>query len=261
MMSSARLFALPLGCWHKPGFISGSTRTTGSRPLGILRPVTSTIDAYVAELDAALLGPRRAKIDLLTEARDSLVDAAEAFESGGTDRIRAEREAVREFGTLGEIVPGYQAELAIAQGRRTVLALLFVFLAQPFVWGYSFRWVTSSSAEDPRSGFQAIDDFVERLGMVTILASLVAVLAYRIGMRYPAIRERIARTTAIFALAMCVAFAILGSLLTLISIKPNTSVLLVQLVWTVAFVLIPVFLIALSARRCLRMALPVSEPR
>ena len=37
----------------------------------------SVIDDYVADLDARLRGDRRAKADLLTEARDSLQDAAE----------------------------------------------------------------------------------------------------------------------------------------------------------------------------------------
>src|SRR5437868_9618472 len=38
------------------------------------------IDYYVAQLDKALTGPRSAKADLLTEARDGLMDAAEADE-------------------------------------------------------------------------------------------------------------------------------------------------------------------------------------
>jgi hypothetical protein len=215
--------------------------------------VTSAIDTYVAELDAALRGPRRAKNDLLTEARDSLIDAAEAYESGGADRAGAEREAVREFGELREVVPGYQTELALAQGRRTALLVLFVFAAQPFVWGYAFRWVTNTSVEDPRTGFQFADDLVERLGALTILVALLTVLAYRIGMRFPVVRDRLARITAYFALTVSAAFAVLATLLTLIGTKPTVQLLVINLVWTVAFMLIPVCVVAHSARRCLRM--------
>src|SRR5207244_7286136 len=81
------------------------------------------VDRYVAGLGAALRGPRRVKADLLVEARDSLVDAAEAYRAEGATQAEADRQAVAEFGTLAEIVPAYQAELAVAQGRRTALLI------------------------------------------------------------------------------------------------------------------------------------------
>lgn len=83
------------------------------------------IDAYVAELDGALTGPRGTKRDLVVEARDSLVDTADAFEAEGLEREEAERLAVTEFGEVSEIAPGYQAELTAVSGRR-LGALLFV---------------------------------------------------------------------------------------------------------------------------------------
>ncbi|GIH73767.1 permease prefix domain 1-containing protein [Planobispora longispora] len=83
------------------------------------------IDDYVTGLGRALRGPRGAKLDLITEARDSLLDAAEALELDGLDRPRAERAAVEEFGTIGEIAPGYQRELSVAAGRR-LAALIFL---------------------------------------------------------------------------------------------------------------------------------------
>jgi hypothetical protein len=83
------------------------------------------IDAYVAELGGILRGPRRAKADLLDEARDSLVDAVRAYQDRGLDRQAAERRAVEEFGDVAEIAPGYQTELGLVQGRRTALLVLF----------------------------------------------------------------------------------------------------------------------------------------
>src|SRR4051812_26337431 len=72
------------------------------------------IETYVAELGRTLRGPRRAKADLLAEARDSLVDAAGARERVGLPREEAEREAVAEFGAVPDIAPGYQTELGLA---------------------------------------------------------------------------------------------------------------------------------------------------
>jgi hypothetical protein len=86
---------------------------------------TSPIDDYVAGLRRLLHGPVRARRDLLAEARDGLLDAAEAYEAEGRTRAEAERLAIEDFGHPAEIAPGYQEELAVAQGRRTA-ALIFV---------------------------------------------------------------------------------------------------------------------------------------
>ncbi|MFC4585898.1 permease prefix domain 1-containing protein [Sphaerisporangium corydalis] len=94
------------------------------------------IDDYVTELGRALRGPGRARHDLVTEARDSLADCADAYLADGVTRHEAERMAVAEFGTVGEIAPGYQEELAAHQGRRTAIS---VFLTVPLLtiiwWG------------------------------------------------------------------------------------------------------------------------------
>ncbi|MGV9328773.1 permease prefix domain 1-containing protein [Streptosporangium sandarakinum] len=83
------------------------------------------IDDYVTRLGRALKGPSGPKRDMVTEARDSLVDTAEALEDSGLDRAEAERVAVEEFGEIGEIAPAYQERLAVSAGRR-LAALLFV---------------------------------------------------------------------------------------------------------------------------------------
>jgi hypothetical protein len=213
--------------------------------------VPSLIDTYIAELGNALRGSRRAKADLLTEARDSLVDAADAFQRDGADRAAAERSAIDEFGALHEIVPGYQAELGLTQGRRTALLVLFVFAAQPFIWGDAYRWATNKSNADSRTGFRVTDDLVENLGGITLLVSMVAVLGYWIGMRYPAVRSRITRITGVFAMVVAGLFVAFSSLLALFAPKPTTLLLVINLGWMVAFIVIPMSVIAVSARRCL----------
>jgi hypothetical protein len=218
--------------------------------------VPSLIDTYITELGRALHGPRRAKDDLLTEARDGLVDAAEAYEHGGADRAAAERQAVREFGAVQDIAPGYQTELGLVQGRRTALLILFVFAAQPFIWGYAFRWATNTPDAASRTGLRYADDLVENLGGITLLLSMIAVLGYWIGMRYPAVRDRLTRATGVFALIVAGVFVAMSSFLAVFSPKPTTLMLVVNLVWMVAFILLPMSWIALSARRCLAMGSP-----
>ncbi|WP_432921831.1 permease prefix domain 1-containing protein [Microbispora sp. CA-135349] len=92
------------------------------------------IDEYVASMRRALRGPGSAKRDLLTEARDSLLDAAEAYQCEGLPRAEAERLAVADFGTVPEVAPGFQGELTVSQGRRTAALL---FLSVPFI---AFMW-------------------------------------------------------------------------------------------------------------------------
>lgn len=199
------------------------------------------IDTYLTKLNAALKGPNRAKADLLAEARDSLEDAAEAYEHQGLPRHAAEQAAIADFGELPEIVPGYQAELGWTQGYRTALAVLSMFAAQPLVWGYAFEWATGTSSDQPYTA----DEIVENTGGITILMALLGVLAYRFGMRHPAVRARLTRITGIGALAAC---ALLVSMSTMMTALAGNAV---SLLWTTMFVLLPVTWITTSARRCL----------
>ena len=82
------------------------------------------VAGYLAELDAALVGPRRVRRDLVREAGDHLEDATDAYRRAGRDSSEAERLAVRDFGTLDEIAPAFQTTLAVAASRRTAWLLL-----------------------------------------------------------------------------------------------------------------------------------------
>ena len=201
------------------------------------------IDAYLTTLAAALRGPRRAKTDLLAEARDHLVDATEDYERKGLTRAEAEQAAIEDFGEPAEIAPSYQAELSLAQGQRTALAALTLTAAQPLIWNYAFPG--GGHAQPPLA-----DNIVENIGGVAILLTLVAALTYRFGMRHPAIRENLARLTGVGALGVCVFLASASTLLTAWS--PGHQALL----WTVTFVLAPATWLAKSARRCLLISRP-----
>ena len=95
---------------------------------------TSVIDDYVAGLGSALKGPYRPKRDLVIEARDSLLDTADALEGDGLGRAAAELAAVREFGPLDEIAPGYQQELITCAGRRLATVLFLTMPATALMW-------------------------------------------------------------------------------------------------------------------------------
>lgn len=97
------------------------------------------IDEYVASMRHALRGPGGARRDLLTEARDSLLDAAEAYEGEGLPRAEAERLAVADFGTVPEVAPGFQGELTVSQGRRTAALLFLSVPLIAFMWAVIWR--------------------------------------------------------------------------------------------------------------------------
>lgn len=214
----------------------------------------SAIDAYIASLDKTLRGPKAAKIDLITEARDSLIDAAEAYQRRGLDRAGAESRAVAEFGGLAEIAPGYQAELGLSQARQTAFLVLVVHLIQQTVSEQLWRSHAQHWDGQPAPLYAFFADLVDWLGLATMVASLLAMLACGIGVRYLGSDRRLTRAIGLYALVTTIFFVIAGVLLTAFShiAKPlilDTTVLL----WAPIFWAMPAGII-ISARRCLRAA-------
>ncbi|WP_433256305.1 permease prefix domain 1-containing protein [Streptosporangium sp. CA-135522] len=104
------------------------------------------IDDYVTGLGRTLKGPRGPRLDMVAEARDSLLDTAEALEDDGLERAEAERAAVEDFGPLGAIAPRYQEELSALAGRR-LAALLFISAPlTTLMWSVIWRLFPAGSA-------------------------------------------------------------------------------------------------------------------
>ncbi|MGW6197564.1 permease prefix domain 1-containing protein [Kribbella sp. NPDC055110] len=208
------------------------------------------IDEYLAALRKELWGPRRRKADLLAEARDHLTDATEAFEADGLDRYDAEKHAVAEFGTLEEVAPGYRADLAVSQSRRTAVLLFAALMIQPIVWREGV-WSWNSGPDDPNPLNDVLQALVRNVGTVAIAGAVLAVLAAGIGLRYPFVRAHVTRVTTLFALVSAVTIAGIGIAMALTS--PHSNGLL-DLTVVGGFVVLPLVLVGQQAARGLRLA-------
>ncbi|MFJ5225021.1 permease prefix domain 1-containing protein [Streptomyces sp. NPDC088400] len=212
------------------------------------------IDRYVAELDEALYGPRTVKADLLAEARDGLIDAAEAYEESGLDRASAERRAVADFGPVGTIAPDYQTELALAQGRRTAVLISAVLTIQPVAWWMLLRLAGHGMDDATGTGYDLVNSVVRWTGGGAIGMALAVAIATGAGVRYLGPRRKLVRAAGFFAFVVCAVFAVLGVLLTFYSTATESLLSPTGLPMTALLLGIPLVGIAVSGRRCLTAA-------
>lgn len=172
---------------------------------------TDPIDEYMTGLRRTLTGPGRAKQDLLVEARDSLLDAAEAYAADGLERIEAERLAVEEFGSLSAIAPAFQEELAVAQGRRTAFLLFLSVPLTALMWGVLWRVFPHDPSAAPKpQWFGAASVTMDCAQGVTGLFGALALVALGRGVRRVRRPERVTRSLGLLiwlqmplTLAMC----------------------------------------------------------
>ncbi len=130
------------------------------------------IAEYVVALGRALHGPRRTRRSMVAEAREGLVDAAEAYRAGGVAPDHAAALAVRDFGTVPEVAPSYQDELTARQGRWS--AVLFALTFPAMLLGWDLLWQSGAVRREPR----ATPELVRVLAVVQdVLTVVVAVAA------------------------------------------------------------------------------------
>ncbi|MEO7122055.1 MAG: permease prefix domain 1-containing protein [Lacisediminihabitans sp.] len=212
--------------------------------------VTETvIEDYVVALDHALCGPSRMRRDLVAEARDHLVDATDGYESESLDRRSAAEQAVREFGPVVQIAPGFQAVLAVAAARRCAVTLLALLLPQAFLWDNGLRLAPLRT-----SGELALTVFlhtaIEWLGFIALIIACVTVVVSGSGQRRFSVGRRFARWTGMSVACGAIGSAVLG--ITLLILDGDGS----ATSWILATVLmvVPMAWTANSARLCLRAA-------
>ncbi|MFB6531470.1 permease prefix domain 1-containing protein [Streptomyces sp. NPDC056399] len=107
-------------------------------------PPGDPLAAYVADLTAALHGPARTKDRMIEEIRGGLEDTADAQVERGVPRREAVGAAVREFGTVDELVPSCQRELTLAQARHTARAVALTAPLLIVCW-----YLTGVPAQEP----------------------------------------------------------------------------------------------------------------
>ncbi|WP_340684465.1 permease prefix domain 1-containing protein [Amycolatopsis coloradensis] len=152
----------------------------------------SAIDGYIGDLGRRLHGSPRAKTDLLIEARDGLVDAAEAYREGGVDEAEAERRAVADFGPVAVIARDYQAELAL---RGDIGTLWKVIVGIPLIhlgWELARIWTYGDWSRSGKSNPEWYLSVIELFGVLVIVPPLIGVVALcgarRLGRRLDSVR-------------------------------------------------------------------------
>ncbi|MFG1695441.1 permease prefix domain 1-containing protein [Nonomuraea sp. NPDC049309] len=180
------------------------------------------IDDYVSELDRALCGPPGPKRDLVVEARDSLLDTAEALEAEGFGREEAERRAVKEFGDIAEIAPGYQMELTAASGRRLGTLLFVSVPITVAMWSVLWRLYPADATTWASAPAWAgvVSDLIDALQLATGAYGGLVVFALSRGARWIK-RPRLAIRS--MAFMVFGALAITGGLSLTLSLALHTS--------------------------------------
>ncbi|MCX5589272.1 permease prefix domain 1-containing protein [Streptomyces erythrochromogenes] len=106
--------------------MSAEGSSGGAGAAGAGADAADPIEAHVAELAAVLHGAEREKARMLSELREGLLDAAAELAPGCQPDHEAAREAVRQFGGVAELAPGFQRELTIVQARHTSRRILLL---------------------------------------------------------------------------------------------------------------------------------------
>ncbi|MET8090998.1 permease prefix domain 1-containing protein [Micromonospora sp. NPDC005220] len=174
------------------------------------------VDEHLRELAARLRGPARLKSGLLTEARHGLLDAVEAYRESGVPPTEAQRRAVVEFGSPAQLLPSWQAELAVAALRGLSLRMLAVAGVGVAAGDLTWRGASWSDGPRPPAGYLLLSNSVDWIWMSTLLLAVVGLLVVWASARSPrpglALMQRAvgAGLTGLLALAMltgCALFA------------------------------------------------------
>ncbi|MCE7008467.1 permease prefix domain 1-containing protein [Kibdelosporangium philippinense] len=176
----------------------------------------SVIDDYVADLDTRLRGNRKTKLDMVTEARDSLEDAADCYRSAGLCDEDAQRKAVADFGPVGAIARDFQGELAVAYGTRTLRSILFILPALHLGWELSRLiflgpWENLPAGNPPPAWYMPLTQINDSMPWAVSIATALALLVGRLMSRRIADNRLIARCAAGVAL-VTVSAALLSNL-------------------------------------------------
>ncbi|MFC4587985.1 permease prefix domain 1-containing protein [Sphaerisporangium corydalis] len=211
-------------------------------------------------MNRSLSGPRRLKADLLLEARDSLDDAAEAYREAGYHHTEADSMALADFGTVPEVAPAYQRELALAQARRTARWFVVLMAAQMFLADESWQSTGAWSDRDPAPLYLVFTRFWDYSQLIFVIVAVGALFTFGLGVRYVSAPWRFARVTGMVTLSVlglkALASAVFlmatphlasGMVSSISLTRPGSLLTLVGLaIWV-----LPNWYVAISAVRCI----------
>ncbi|MET7371016.1 permease prefix domain 1-containing protein [Micromonospora arida] len=143
------------------------------------------VDEHLRELAARLQGPARLKSDLLTEARHGLLDAVEAYRESGVPPSEAQRRAVVEFGSPAQVLPSWQAELAVGALRGLSLRMLAIAGVGVVAGDLTWRGSSWSGGPPPPAGYQLLAASVDWIWMSALLLAVAGLLVVRASARAP----------------------------------------------------------------------------
>jgi hypothetical protein len=164
------------------------------------------IDAYLAEITAALPGPASARNDIVAELGSGLLDAAGVYRRSGLPPAAATAAAISEFGDPREIAAAFRPELAASQARRVALSLAGTGPLVGLLWAAAalashvgIRHAPPWQWTGAPPGSPAIFPLAAAAIGITVWTALATVAATGRLTRWLPARPRIATTTAAIA--------------------------------------------------------------
>ena len=171
---------------------------------------TDLLDRHVAALGATLRGPGGLRRDVLAEVRDGLHDAAQAHRARGRAPADAAAMAVAEFGPVDDLAPLYQAELTVAQARRTALVVVLIFpalvLGWDLMWSAGLAWPTTGFP--PPAAVPLLARVQDALGATAAGLGLLVLLATLSRSVRPRLLAGAAATVGLLSALLCVGTAV-----------------------------------------------------
>jgi hypothetical protein len=175
--------------------------TPGSLDPGARR----VLDGYLAELEAALVGPNPARAAIVAEVADGLAEATAAHQRRGLAPADAAGAAAAEFGGAQLVAAGFGAELAVQTGRRVGLGLLATGPLVGLTWLAAALTNAAAIGQQPSAGLLLVPVLFAAVLAVAVPAAVVSVLATGRLSRWLPTSPRVAPVAAGLAAALCVA--------------------------------------------------------
>ncbi|MFG3553228.1 permease prefix domain 1-containing protein [Micromonospora sp. NPDC047557] len=134
------------------------------------------VEEHLRALESRLQGPARLKSDLLTEARHDLLDAVDAYRSSGVPPTEAQLRAVAEFGSPAQLLPSWQAELAVAALRGLSLRMLAVAGVLVAAGDLTWRGSSWSAGPQPPALYRLLSASVDWIWLGALLLAATGLL-------------------------------------------------------------------------------------